>query len=35
MGEHVSTGWKTWAEPATIALVSVSVALLAVFSLFG
>ena len=35
MGEHVSGGWETWAELATIALVSVSVALLAVFSLAG
>lgn len=33
MGEHVSTGWEIWAEMATIALVTVSVALLAVFAL--
>jgi NRAMP (natural resistance-associated macrophage protein)-like metal ion transporter len=35
MGEHVSTGWETWAELATIALVTLSVALLGVFSLIG
>jgi NRAMP (natural resistance-associated macrophage protein)-like metal ion transporter len=35
MGEHVSSGWETWAELATIALVSVAVALLAIFSLVG
>jgi Mn2+/Fe2+ NRAMP family transporter len=35
MGEHVSAGWETWAELATIALVTISVALLAVFSLAG
>jgi len=33
MGEHVSTGWEIWAEMATIVLVTVSVALLAVFAL--